>query len=183
MALIVSDQPAAAAAVYTTNQVQASPIKLAKKHMAASGGTVSAILANAGNANCATRTGDKVALACCKAVAEHGRIPVTQVMPASTGVIGVEMDGNLVVNALPSLFENLCANCFNHAADAILTTDLVRKTAFAQVGEFSIAGMTKGSGMIHPGMATTLAFVLTDAAVPAAQLRKMLNDPVRRNYN
>lgn len=183
LALIVSDRPAAAAAVYTTNRVQASPIKLAKKNMAASRGTVSAVLVNAGNANCATRTGDKVALECAKAVAKLGKVPVAQVIPASTGVIGVEMDASLVTGALPVLFESLAAENFEAFAEAIMTTDLVPKTAVARVGPVTLAGATKGSGMIHPNMATTLGFVFTDAAIPAGKLKKMLSVAVNRSYN
>jgi glutamate N-acetyltransferase / amino-acid N-acetyltransferase len=92
LGLIVSDQPASAAAVFTTNRVQAAPVRIARQHLRASRGRVSAILVNAGNANCATKTGDEAALACCRAVAKHLKVPVAQVLPASTGVIGVELD-------------------------------------------------------------------------------------------
>ena len=81
----MSDQPASAAAVFTTNRVQAAPVRIAAQHLRASRGRVSAILVNAGNANCATRTGDEVALDCCRAVAKHLKVPVAQILPASTG--------------------------------------------------------------------------------------------------
>lgn len=92
LAIIASDAPASAAAVFTTNRVQAAPVRLARKHLEATGGEARAILANAGNANCATRTGMRVAEACCRAAAKELKSPMTQVLPASTGVIGVEMD-------------------------------------------------------------------------------------------
>ena len=154
-----------------------------RNNLEASGGIVRAVLVNAGNANCATRTGDRVALATTKALAKELRCPASHVFPASTGVIGVEMEANKIVEAAPELVQGLSADGFDAAADAILTTDLVRKTASTEVGGIRIAGMTKGSGMIHPNMATTLAFVMTDAVVTAASLRVMLKRAVERSYN
>jgi glutamate N-acetyltransferase/amino-acid N-acetyltransferase len=183
LALIVSEPPATAAAVFTTNLVQAAPVRLAHNNLEASGGVVRAVLVNAGNANCATRTGDKVALATTKALAKELKCPASHVFPASTGVIGVEMEANKVVEAVPELVQGLSGERFDDAADAILTTDLVRKTAATEVDGIRIAGMTKGSGMIQPNMATTLAFVMTDAAVTAASLRVMLKRAVERSYN
>lgn len=187
LGLIISDTPASAAAVTTKNLVQAAPVKIARQHLRASRGRVSAVLVNAGNANCATRTGDQVALACCKAVAHKLKVPVAQVIPASTGVIGVEMDEKLVVEAIPRLFEDLLDSRFPDVAHAMMTTDTVPKMAFAEVplkgGEVQIAGMTKGSGMIHPNMATTLGFVMTDAAISPIHLREMLVRAVNRSYN
>ncbi len=187
LALIVSGLPANAAAVFTQNRVQAAPVKLSRRNLKVSKGLVGAIIANAGNANCATRTGDAVALATCKAVAKALRLPATQVLPASTGVIGVELDPKLIAGALPKLVEGLSPERFDDASRAIMTTDLVPKTAFAQVklrrGEIRVAGMTKGSGMIHPQMATTLGFVLTDANIPVPLLRAMLKRGVEQSYN
>ena len=187
LGLIVSDQPASAAAVFTTNRVQAAPVRIARQHLRASRGRVSAIIVNAGNANCATRNGDEVALACCRAVAKQLKVPVAQILPASTGVIGVEMDSTLVVNALPRLFEDLLESRFPDVAHAMMTTDTVPKMAHAEVslkgGDVQIAGMTKGSGMIHPNMATTLGFVMTDAAISPIHLRQMLVNTVERTFN
>ncbi len=185
--IIVSAQPASAAAVFTQNRVQAAPVKLARKHLETSKGMVRAILINAGNANCATRTGDKVAVATCSALAAKLKVPVSQILPASTGVIGVELDPKLIVNCLPTLLGNLDKGTFEDAASAIMTTDLVPKTASAEMsvtgGKVSIAGMTKGSGMIHPMMATTLAFVMTDARIPAAQLKPILKRANERSFS
>ncbi len=183
LALIVSDAPASAAAVYTTNLVQAAPVRLSRAHLLETGGIARAIIVNAGNANCATRTGDRVALATARATAKTLKCKAAEVLPSSTGVIGVELNPALITDALPALTVGLAPERFLDAADAILTTDLVRKVAFAETGGIRIAGMTKGSGMIHPGMATTLAYVMTDAAVPPAALRAHLKSAVNRSYN
>lgn len=187
LGLIISDQPASAAAVFTTNRVQASPVKIARQHLRASRGRVSAILVNAGNANCATRNGDDVALSACRAVARQLKVPVAQVLPASTGVIGVEMDPTLMVEAVPQLFEDLLESRFPDVAHAMMTTDTQPKMANAEVplkgGEVVIAGMTKGSGMIQPNMATTLGFIMTDAAISPIHLRQMLVRAVESSYN
>jgi len=187
LALIVPDTPASAAAVFTQNRVQAAPVRIGRFNLTKSRGLVSAVLINAGNANCATRTGDRVALACCDAVAKHLHIPPEQVFPSSTGVIGVELDQHLIVNALPELVRGLSKDRFEDAARAILTTDTVMKTAREQArlrqGMVHIAGMTKGAGMIQPNMATTLGFVVMDAAIPAASLSSMLSAAAKRSYN
>lgn len=187
LGLIVSDQPASAAAVFTTNRVQAAPVKIARQHLRASRGRVTAILVNAGNANCATRNGDEVVIASCRAVAKQLKVPVAQIVPASTGVIGVEMDPETIPNAVPRLFEDLLESRFPDVAHAMMTTDTVPKMAHAEVplkgGEVIISGMTKGSGMIQPNLATTLAFVMTDAAISPIHLRQMLVRAVEHSYN
>jgi glutamate N-acetyltransferase / amino-acid N-acetyltransferase len=187
LALIVSGLPASAAAVFTQNRVQAAPVQLCRRHLRLSKGQAGAILINAGNANCATRTGDAVALTTAKAAARILRLPVSQVLPASTGVIGVELESRKIVEALPRLTEGLQPDRFDDAAHAIMTTDLVPKTAFAEAnlrrGEVRVAGMTKGSGMIQPRMATTLGFVMTDAILSVAELRAMLKRTAERSYN
>src|SRR5215831_811918 len=126
LSLIVSGLPATAAAVFTQNRVQAAPVRLSRRHLQASRGQVGAVLVNAGNANCATRTGDAVALATAKAAARALRLPPAQVLPASTGVIGVELDPAKITGALPRLVAGLNGERFDAAADAIMTTDLVR---------------------------------------------------------
>ncbi len=187
VALIVSDTPAAAAAVFTTNVVKAAPVLLAQSHLKASGGKVSAILINAGNANCATRTGEAVALETCQAVADALGVPVNQVLPASTGVIGVELNAALIVKVVPKLKSALSAGKFGDLAQAIMTTDLVPKIATAEValsgGIVRIAGTTKGSGMIQPRMATTLGFIMTDASVSAPLLKKLTVQANENSYD
>ena len=187
LALIVTGLDASAAAVFTRNRVQAAPVRLCRRHLALSKGRVGAILMNAGNANCATRTGDAVALSTARATAKILKLPVAQVLTASTGVIGVELDGPRITAALPRLFDGLSPDRFEDAARAIMTTDLVSKTAFAEArlkrGTVRVAGMTKGYGMIQPNMATTLGFVMMDAQLPAATLRGILKRAVESSYN
>ena len=187
LGLIVPDAPASGAAVFTQNRVQAAPVRIARFNLTKSRGKVGAVIVNAGNANCATRTGDRVAIACCDAVADQLHIAPDQVVPASTGVIGVELDGSLITNAVPELVRGLAPDRFEDVAHAILTTDTRMKTSCAQIrakrGIVRIAGMTKGAGMIQPNMATTLAFVMTDAALPPATLSQMLACGVARSYN
>ncbi len=185
--LIVSDKPASAAAVFTKNVVQASPVRLARKNLAASKGKVSAVLVNAGNANCATRTGDEVALASCKAAARALNTKREYIFPASTGVIGVELDPKLLTDAIPQLVARLSPDSFEAVAQAILTTDTRLKVASLELPfhgkPVRVAGMTKGSGMIHPNMATTLGFVMTDATLTARQLDAMLRPATKDSYN
>lgn len=183
LALIVSDTPASAAAVFTRNRVVAAPVVVARENLRASRGRARALLINAGNANCATRTGENVARECVAAVARELAIRDQEVLPASTGVIGVELDARLIVDCVPRLVKTLDASRFDDAASAILTTDTTGKIAFAAVKGARIAGMTKGSGMIHPRMATTLGFVFTDAAFTPAALRAMLHRSIERSYN
>ncbi len=187
LVLIVSDPPASAAAVFTQNRVQAAPVRLARSHLALSRGKVAAVMINAGNANCATRTGDRVAEETCQAAANLLSVSKTHILPASTGVIGMELDASLIVNALPQAVADLSGDTFQQAAEAIMTTDTRPKTASAEVrvkgGTLRIAGMTKGAGMIQPLMATTLGFVLTDARLSPAALRPILKRGVEASYN
>ncbi len=186
VALIVPDKPANAAAVFTTNMVQAAPVQLARRNLKATG-RVGAVLVNAGNANCATRTGMRVAETSCRAVAKALKVPSALVFPASTGVIGVELDPKLLTNAVPKLVEELSPEKFEAVAAAILTTDTRMKTASEELmfkgGPVRVAGMTKGSGMIHPNMATTLAFVMTDAVMGPQALQKILVAGTARSFN
>jgi glutamate N-acetyltransferase/amino-acid N-acetyltransferase len=183
LVLIASDTPASAAGVFTKNRVVAGPVTVAKRNLRTSRGRMQAILANAGNANCATPTEERVALDAARAAAELLGIAPNQVLPASTGVIGVELDVRRITSMLPKLKAALNPDWFDAAAAAILTTDTRSKTAFAQVKGARIAGMAKGSGMIHPRMATTLAFVMTDAVVPPAALRVALKQAIERSFN
>ena len=187
LALISSDRAANAAAVFTQNRVAAAPVKLARTNLKRSKGLVKAILINAGNANCATRTGTAVAVNCCGTLAQRLKVDPEHVLPASTGVIGVEMDGTLVTKAIPRLIRGMSPHRFEDVAKAIMTTDLVMKVADREVtledGPVRVAGLTKGSGMIQPNMATTLGFIMTDADLTARQLREMLDVAVNRSYN
>lgn len=187
LGLIVSDASACAAAVFTQNRVQAAPVILARQNLKRSRGRVKAVLVNAGNANCATRTGSQVAVDCCESLAKHLNVPAEQIFPASTGVIGVELDSRLITNALPDLVRHLAPERFEDVARAILTTDTKLKVSADELmlkgGTVGIAGMTKGAGMIHPRMATTLGFVMLDAVIAPVQLRSMLEATVALSYN
>ncbi len=187
LALIVSGIPASAAGVFTQNRVAAAPVRLSRKNLKQSKGTVGAVLINAGNANCATRTGDKVAAATASATAKLLRLKPAEVLPASTGVIGVELDPALITKNLPALASKLSPDGFDDVANAILTTDLVQKTDSLELnlrrGRIRIAGMTKGSGMIQPRMATTLGFIMTDATIAPAALQKILNHANARSFD
>ena len=187
VALIVPDRPAEAAAVFTSNVVKAAPVRLAQRNLRASDGRVAAILVNAGNANCATRTGDQVALTTSKALAKALRTKPHYIFPASTGVIGVELDPALITDAIPQLTSALSADAFESVARAIMTTDTRPKVASEELklktGTVRVAGLTKGSGMIHPNMATTIGFVMTDADLPARHLRPMLVRGIGRSFN
>jgi glutamate N-acetyltransferase / amino-acid N-acetyltransferase len=183
LALIVSDTPASAAAVFTTNLVAAAPVELARRNLRESRGKVRAWLINAGNANCATRTGERVALECIRSVAKTLGIQEQEVLPASTGVIGVEMNARLVVDTIPELAAALRPDSFDSVAAAIMTTDTRAKTAFAKLKRATVAGMAKGSGMIHPRMATTLGFVMTDAIASPVELRAALKKSIRVSFN
>ncbi len=183
LALIVSETRATAAAVFTQNQVVAGPVEVARKNVKAARGRMRGILVNAGNANCATRTSLQVAVETSRAAAKMIGAKAEEVLPASTGVIGVELDPQLILDALPRLVAGLSPDRFNDAARAMMTTDLAMKTAFAEVKGARIAGMTKGSGMIHPRMATTLGFVMTDAVIAPEALRTALKKACERTYN
>ena len=187
LALIVSDTPASAAAMFTTNVVRAAPVQLGERHLRDSGGKVRAVLINAGNANCATRTGERVARECCRALARLLRAPANQILPASTGVIGAELDASLITRRLPELVAALSDDGFERVAQAILTTDTAPKFATAEAafrqGHIRIAGLTKGAGMIQPNMATMLAFVLTDARMTPVELWEALAPAVEQTYH
>ncbi len=187
LTLMVSDVPASVAGVFTQNQVCAAPVTVSKKHLKKSGGVCRAVVANAGNANCATPTMNKVATATVRVAAKLLKAPVNQVLVASTGVIGEPMDEKLILDALPGLNAALAPDGFEPSAASIMTTDTYPKTASAEIesaaGTIRIAGMAKGAGMIHPNMATMLSFLFTDARIEPTDLRKMLRAAVENSFN
>ena len=183
LGLIVSDLPANAAGVFTQNRVCAAPVRLSRAHLKKSHGSVKAVLVNAGNANCATKTGMDVATSSCNALAKRLKVDPEQILPASTGVIGVELDGQLILKALPQLLLGLSGERFEDVATAMMTTDLAMKISGREIGRVRIAGMTKGAGMIHPHMATTLGFIMTDAVLEPRHLRDILDAAVNQSYN
>ena len=187
LALMVSDEPAAAAAVFTRNAVRAAPVTVTARHLEKSGGVARAVVANAGNANCAAPNMTAVAEGAAQAACALAQVPPEQILLASTGVIGEPIDEKAIPRALPGLWRRLAPERFEDCARAIMTTDTVRKTAYAQVadgnGAVRIAGMAKGAGMIMPDMATMLSFIFTDAAVAPDMLQRMLKTAVERSFN
>jgi len=189
LAIIASAAPAVAAAVYTRNVVKAAPLHISKQHL--TGGTLSAVVVNSGNANACAPQGEENALAMCAFTAEALGIPVDQVAVASTGVIGVSMTPKmaLVQAGIKKLSQALSADAAGSdaAAKAIMTTDLTQKEAAVAVTlggkTVRIGGITKGSGMIHPNMGTMLCFLTTDAAIDSALLDRALKHAVDHSFN
>ncbi len=192
-ALIVADEPASAAAVFTANRVTAAPLIVDKSHLRASGGRVRVAAINAGNANCATgEQGLAATRATCAAAAAVFGCDAEQVFPSSTGIIGVPLPAEKLIAALPGLAASLGSEIdhFEQVAQAILTTDMVEKTAFARLEvdgkEVRIAALGKGSGMIHPQLvphATMLVYVMTDATVEPAVLDGYLQEAIEVSFN
>jgi glutamate N-acetyltransferase/amino-acid N-acetyltransferase len=195
-ALIVADEPASAAALFTANRVTAAPLAVDKANLAATGGRVRVVAINAGNANCAAgQAGLDAAYATCAAAAVEFGCRPEEVFPSSTGVIGVPLPVEKLVKAMPRVKADLGAESdhFQQVARAILTTDLVEKTAFARLTvdgkEVRIAAVGKGSGMIHPRLvpatphATMLVYILTDAEVEPSVLQGMLHAAVEVSFN
>jgi glutamate N-acetyltransferase/amino-acid N-acetyltransferase len=190
LAIIASDVPASAAAVFTQNLVVAAPVTISKQHLHASKGRMRAAIVNAGNANCAT--GAAGHLAAQRTVAETARrlaCTPNEIIVCSTGVIGVPMAVEKILRALPKLTSNRrpSARSFAELSLAICTTDTRPKTAaaaFKMSGKrIHMVGCAKGAGMIHPNLATTLAFVVTDANIAPALLQKTLRDVAGRTFN
>src|SRR5471032_1701873 len=186
--LLVSDTPAQAAAVFTTNKAVAAAVIVSKEHLARSGGTARAVIVNSGCANaCTGDVGLRDARDMASDTAHLMHCPVEQVLVASTGVIGVALPMDKIHRGLPVVFGSLGADQGSQAARAIMTTDPFPKEAAARISiggtDVTIGGMAKGSGMIEPMMATMLAFVTTDAAVPKALLDRALREAVNDTFN
>lgn len=187
LTLIVSDTPAVAASVFTLNPVQAAPVILSRKAMRTSR-VFRAILVNSGNANaCTGPQGLKDCRNTIRWLAKKMKISAKEVLVASTGIIGVPMPAEKIESAMPELVGQLSPHNWKHAAEGIMTTDLVHKSesvAYTRGGRtITIAGITKGSGMIHPDMATMLGFLVTDAEIPARVLQKALKEAVDPTFN
>ena len=185
--LFTSDVPANAAAVYTQNKVKGAPIIVTKANLEKSGGKAVAVIANSKNANTCNADGIEKAQRMCDLVADALGIKSEEVIVASTGVIGQILPIEPIEEAVPVLVKGLCYNKNLEAATAIMTTDTVKKeyaVEFELGGKVCmLGGMAKGSGMIHPNMATTLNFITTDCAVSAEMLQKALSEIVKVTYN
>ena len=185
LALIYSEVPANAAAVYTTNLVKGAPLLVTKAHIA--DGKAQAVICNSGNANTCNADGIEIAQAMSELVAQQLSIPASDVVVASTGVIGQRLKLDPIAAGLPALADGLNPDGSAAAAEAIMTTDTVRKEIAV---EFELGGKTchlggiaKGSGMIHPNMATMLVFLTTDAVISAEMLQKALSGDVAGTFN
>jgi glutamate N-acetyltransferase / amino-acid N-acetyltransferase len=188
LALLVSETPATASAVFTLNRAQAAPVLVSREHLERSGGVARAVIVNSGCANACT--GERGLQAAHEMAADTARLAgcaVEHVLVASTGVIGVALPIDRIRAGLPIAFGALGADQGAAAARAIMTTDPWTKEAAATVDiggrRVTIGGMAKGSGMIEPMMATMLAFVTTDAAVPRLLLDRALRDAVNDTFN
>lgn len=188
VAVIVSDRPASAAAVFTKNLCAAAPVDVSKNHLDCSPATMRAIVCNSGNANAATgQKGLEDARSMAAKTAAVLSLQPEEILVASTGVIGVPLPADKIIDALDDVPEQLQqGSCFD-AAEAIMTTDTFPKFFALDVslstGTVRISGIAKGSGMICPDMATMLSFLVTDAAVEPAFLQSMLNSATARSFN
>ncbi len=190
LGLILCDKPAAAAAVFTKNQVKAAPVILGQQMIKK--GLCQAVLVNSGNANCFTgEQGIKDAQHSARLAADTFGIPEDLIMVCSTGVIGAPMPMDRFASGVPQLKTQIASGTLDDFADAILTTDLAPKTVMKTAGiatgrglqTVSMAGVAKGSGMIRPDMATMLAYVLTDAHISGPDLQQALAGACDKSFN
>ena len=188
LALILSDTPAASAAVFTLNKAQAAPVLVSKERLAASGGRSRVVVINSGCANaCTGPEGVRTAELMADAAAGAAFVDPSEVLVASTGVIGVALDRERVTAGIASAAATLSSSGGSNAALAIMTTDPFPKEAAVEVtvpaGTFRVGGIAKGSGMIEPMLATMLAVVTTDAGVEPALLQRALTTAADDTFN
>lgn len=185
LALIFCEKQCSAAAVYTTNLVKGAPLTVTKKHL--ENGKAQAVICNSGNANTCNADGIEIAEKMSDLLAEKLGITANDVVVASTGVIGQPLDIEPIANGINPLADGLSENGGEFAAEAIMTTDTVKKEVaveFELSGETCrIGGIAKGSGMIHPNMATMLVFITTDASISTEMLRKALSGDIADTFN
>ncbi|MBQ7203439.1 MAG: bifunctional glutamate N-acetyltransferase/amino-acid acetyltransferase ArgJ [Eubacterium sp.] len=185
--LFASDAECNTAAVYTQNKVKGAPLLVTKANLEKTGGKSKAVIANSKNANTCNADGVEKAEKMCELVADEMGIAKEEVLVASTGVIGQVLPIEPIEAAVPTLVKELGYGKNLEAATAIMTTDTVKKEAAVQFtiggNTCTIGGMAKGSGMIHPNMATTLNFITTDCAISAELLQKALSEIVKITYN
>ena len=184
LALIVADDICSASAVYTQNLVKGAPLKVTESNL--KNGYAQAVICNSGNANTCNANGIEIAEKMCALVEKHTGIKKEDVIVASTGVIGQPLDIAPIVNGMESLVASL-GDDSKSAAEAIMTTDTIKKEVaikFTLDGkECVIAGIAKGSGMIHPNMATMLVFMTTDVAISPKMLSKIVKADVKDSFN
>ncbi len=190
LAVLACDTPAAVAALFTTNRVQAAPVHVSRQHLHSSRGRMRAIVVNSGNANCCTGSeGMAASRSTAHRLAALLKCHTEEIFVCSTGVIGVPLPVERITSRLPRIASRLesSAAAFADAAHAIMTTDTRPKWAAASCRVAGkrvwIAGCAKGAGMIHPQMATMLGFLLTDAAIPPALLQRALREATAKTFN
>ncbi len=185
IALIYSEKIASAAAVYTTNKVKGAPLTVTKNNI--SNGYAQAVICNSGNANTCNANGIEIAEQMCALVGKELSIDPTDVVVASTGVIGQPLNIEPIANGIPVLKSQLSRDGSKNAAEGIMTTDTRLKElslSFEIDGvECKIGGIAKGSGMIHPNMATMLVFITTDCNISAQMLQKALSTDIQSTFN
>ncbi|MFZ0818449.1 MAG: bifunctional glutamate N-acetyltransferase/amino-acid acetyltransferase ArgJ [Candidatus Acidiferrales bacterium] len=190
LGVVIADKPCTAAGMFTRNLVKAAPVVLCEKHLAAAAARIRAIVVNSGNANCANGpAGMRASRATAKTAARALRCRDAQILVCSTGVIGLPLPVEKIVAALPELSRTAAAVAANYDAftHSIMTTDTRPKWAAAtcRIGGKTVRllGCAKGAGMIHPNLATMLAFLLTDAAASPRVLHKALAEVSERTFN
>ena len=185
LSLIFSEKRAVAAAVYTTNLVKGAPLTVTKQHL--KDGFAQAVICNSGNANTCNANGIEIAEKMSDCLGEALGIPADDVVVASTGVIGQPLDIEPIKSGIPELVKSLSADGSEQAAEGIMTTDTkVKEIAVSfNIGgkECKIGGIAKGSGMIHPNMATMLVFITTDCAISREMLSKALSSDIKNTFN
>ena len=185
LGLIVADQPCNAAAVYTKNAVVADTIPITRSNL--QNGVAQGIIVNSGNANACAINGTENAKAVLEAISKETGINSTDFIINSTGVVGVELPKDKIISAIPSLVSKLSTESSDDIAQAIMTTDTFSKSRAIQteIGgkTITIAAVAKGSGMIHPNMATMLCFITTDLSISSPMLQKALSHSVDKTYN
>ncbi len=185
LALIYSEKIASAAAVYTTNLVKGAPLTVTKQHI--ENGKAQAVICNSGNANTCNANGIEIAETMSDIVAKELNICANDVVVASTGVIGQPLDIEPIAKGVPALCKALSQNGGVDAAEGIMTTDTIQKeiaVEFTLDGKTcKIGGIAKGSGMIHPNMATMLVFITTDVAISPQMLKKALSSDIANTFN
>ncbi len=187
LGMVFSETLCNAAAVYTTNKVKGAPIVITKRHLEATGGKTHGFIVNSKNANTCNADGEEKAQRMCELAADALGVAADEIVVASTGVIGETLPIEPIESHVAELAAGLSAENHAKAANAIMTTDTIMKEVaveFEADGKLCrMGGMAKGSGMIHPNMATTLNFITTDASISSEMLQKALNDIVKITYN
>ena len=187
LGMIFSTEICNAAAVYTTNKVKGAPILVTKKHLETTGKKARAVIVNSKNANTCNADGEEKAQKMCELAAKELGISADEVIVASTGVIGQILPIEPIADHVKELAAGLAPENHDKAANAIMTTDTFPKEVAVQFTldgkTCTVDGMAKGSGMIHPNMATTLNFVTTDVAISSELIQKALSEIVKVTYN